>query len=317
MAKLAVIISKNEYVRNYLDSGAFKELFGNHHLTLFTSSEIEINSAQMLGFNEVEHLPTLRNLEVGQLIFDLHMLRYKSRSSSFKERIKRKFPNTVWQIRYLRTNQYWKNVLEYSSQSKQQQLTHVVRNAKSNFMQHRINQVEALLKLGKLFLKGKVKKFTYFMLASRLFFKVSVKVLKFKTKSDSHALNIFQNFNLVVIPSSAYEYQTSLILANAKKSNTKSLLLVDNWDNLSSKSILWEKPDLLACWGDQSKKHAIEIQGMPENAVVTIGTPRIDQYFFCRMNKFVNRYGISYILFLGSSLPYDEVGFLKKIDLEI
>jgi hypothetical protein len=101
------------------------------------------------------------------------------------------------------------------------------------------------------------------------------------------------------------------------KSKTKSILLVDNWDNLSSKSVLWEKPDVLGCWGEQSKEHAIEIQRMPESSVIPIGTPRIDPYFNKRIEALPSNFNFKYILFLGSSVPYDEAGFLKKLDYEI
>ena len=94
----------------------------------------------------------------------------------------------------------------------------------------------------------------------------------------------------------------------------KSIFLVDNWDNLSDKSLMWNKPDLIGVWGEQSKQHAIRIQKFQEDKVVNIGTPRFEHYFRERNNFHKPHFDFNYILFLGTALEFDEIKILKIID---
>jgi hypothetical protein len=317
MPKIAVIISRNEYVRNYLDSGAFQEILAKHEVTLFLSPNLKINSIQKNGFCGVEFLPNLTNDVIGQFVFDLYMIRYRNRSSSFRYRIKRRFPSIFWQLNYLlahRNSTFALTGISTGAEKKQTKFSSIV---KSNSAKAKIRHLKVSLKLLNSLLKGKGKKFLYFTLASKLFFPLTIRVLRRLTLNDLKSLDIFHDFSAVIIPSSAYEYHSSLVIRNAKNSKTKSILLIDNWDNLSSKSVLWEKPDVLGCWGEQSKEHAVQIQKMPEQSVIPIGTPRIDPYFNLRSNYLPSSFSFRYILFLGSSVPYDEAGFLKRLDFEI
>jgi len=317
MPKIAVIISRNEYVRNYLDSGAFQEVLSDNEVTLFLSPQLSITPAQKVGFSGVNFLPNLAKPNTGQLIFDLYMIRYRNRSSSFRYRIKRIFPPIYWQLNYLikhRKSAFASNKIPTSVQGHEFSFSSRI---KKRLKRMNSRKILVFLQLLIALLKGKSKKLLYFGLGSKFLFRQSIRILRHKTRRDLESLDIFRDYSAVIIPSSAYEYHSSLIILNAKNTNTKTILLVDNWDNLSSKSILWEKPDVVACWGEQSKEHAVEIQKMPKHSVIPIGTPRIDPYFGLRQNEMQSKFNFRYILFLGSSVPYDEAGFLKKLDFEV
>jgi hypothetical protein len=122
------------------------------------------------------------------------------------------------------------------------------------------------------------------------------------------------NADYILIPSSGYESVSMCFILVAREKGIVSVLLVDNWDNLSSKSILWEKPDYLGTWGQQSTEHAIRIQSMTDVACFEIGTPRIDKYFHLDHSKIPRLYEEKYILFLGSSVPYNEAQFVALAD---
>ena len=39
-----------------------------------------------------------------------------------------------------------------------------------------------------------------------------------------------------------------------ENSKTKTYFIIDNWDNLSSKTVFIKKPDFIGVWGKQNKK---------------------------------------------------------------
>ena len=116
-------------------------------------------------------------------------------------------------------------------------------------------------------------------------------------------------------PTNAFEPLVSEIPIICKNYDIKSYFLVDNWDNLSSKSILINQPDYISVWWRQTARHAKKIQGISSKKIFINGTPRYESCFEKRDSKFKNIYGNKkYILFLGTSLKFDEETVVKKID---
>jgi hypothetical protein len=119
---------------------------------------------------------------------------------------------------------------------------------------------------------------------------------------------------VVLFPSSAYDPVGIDVVRVCKKLHIPSLFLVDNWDNLSSKSIMWVKPDYLGVWGEQSVEHATRIQNLKKDRISIIGTPRFDEYFRVRDTNLKSHFKFNYILFVGTALAFDEAGVLFMID---
>ena len=120
--------------------------------------------------------------------------------------------------------------------------------------------------------------------------------------------------DVVVMPSSSYDPIVMDLINITKIQNIRSILLVDNWDNLSSKSILWELPDAVAVWGEQTKQFALDIQKFRNEQVTCIGSARFDNYFRVRHKKLTSHFEFKYILFLGQSLPSEEMAVLKILN---
>jgi hypothetical protein len=124
-------------------------------------------------------------------------------------------------------------------------------------------------------------------------------------------------FNLVILPSAAFE-PVVIQLAEAKAElDYKFLMIVDNWDNLSSKTVLWRRPDIIATWGKQSSQHASKIQGFPLNDVYEIGTARFSNHIKSReiYTKIASKH--SYVLFVGTFLEFNEQECLRILNDEI
>ena len=88
-------------------------------------------------------------------------------------------------------------------------------------------------------------------------------------------------------------------------------MLVDNWDNLSSKSIFWIKPDKILVWGKNMKSDALNIQKIDENKIEIVGSYRLSPNR--RENNFA---GKNVIYFVGSGLFHNyEVEIIMHLSL--
>ena len=92
----------------------------------------------------------------------------------------------------------------------------------------------------------------------------------------------------------------------SQKIKIKILYLVDNWDNLSSKSTLFSKNSTFTVWGKQTLKHANKIQKIKKNQIKLLGTPRFENYFHLRNKKIKSYFKFKYILFVESTLPVES-----------
>ena len=90
-----------------------------------------------------------------------------------------------------------------------------------------------------------------------------------KLPVDEKILNYINNTqpNLVLIPTSAIDVGAIDCVRICNDKKIDSIYLVDNWDNLSSKSIIRFKPKYIVTWGQQTLEHAVEIQEIEKNTV--------------------------------------------------
>ena len=124
--------------------------------------------------------------------------------------------------------------------------------------------------------------------------------------------------DLVLLPCSAYDPIGNDLARLAPSLGFKTLFLVDNWDNLSSKSIFWAKPDFLGVWGEQSRDHAERIHDIGRERVFLLGTPRFESYYAVdKTSPGTKAYPFPYILFCGSALAFDELSALRLLDDEL
>ncbi|WP_373533230.1 hypothetical protein [Vampirovibrio sp.] len=120
--------------------------------------------------------------------------------------------------------------------------------------------------------------------------------------------------DLVLFPSNAINPVGNDLTRLQRKHNFKTLFLIDNWDNLSSKSIFINQPDYLTVWGEQSREHATNIHDIPPERVFLLGTPRFDHYFEAMKHPLESPYSCPYILYVGCQIPFDELGSLSILD---
>lgn len=122
------------------------------------------------------------------------------------------------------------------------------------------------------------------------------------------------NPDLAVAPNNAHDPIGSELVRICKKKNILTLFLIDNWDNLSSKSLFWPNPDFITVWGQQTFEHAVNIHKFKSQKVFLIGTPRFDYYFQIRTKVSKATFDFPYILFVGTYLKFDELQVLEKMN---
>ncbi len=130
--------------------------------------------------------------------------------------------------------------------------------------------------------------------------------------------------DLVIIPCAFNDSYSLDTLKSAKALGKKTLLIMFNWDNVSSKGVLPFLPDYMAVWGEQTKEHAIRIQRMPDDRVIILGAPQFERYHMpvtpsrdewrlangLPLNKKI-------ILFTGMSRMISEIDLLVELDKAI
>ncbi len=120
--------------------------------------------------------------------------------------------------------------------------------------------------------------------------------------------------DLVIAPSGGLTPFVTDAVRSARELEITSLVLVFNWDNLSSKGAFAVKPDYLAVWGEQSVEHAVRIHGFERDRVRILGVPTFDSYFHHRPGSAPSPFPYRYALFAGCYAPFDEASALARLD---
>lgn len=124
-----------------------------------------------------------------------------------------------------------------------------------------------------------------------------------------------QDYDIIVFPSAAFDSVSVDLTRLGQELAIPTLCLIDNWDNLTSKTSFWTKPDHLGVWGEQAREQAARIHGFLPDRVHPIGTPRFDQYFSSRKTPNSSPlYPFPYLLFVGSAMPFDEIATLHHVE---
>jgi len=111
-----------------------------------------------------------------------------------------------------------------------------------------------------------------------------------------------------------------LVLASAEL-GIPCVLLMNSWDNPSSKAVLSAEPTRLVVWGEQTKRHAIEFMKLPEERIACLGAAQFGVYRQKVAESdaelralFRVPAGKRIVLYAGSSKGAHESKYLKLLD---
>lgn len=126
---------------------------------------------------------------------------------------------------------------------------------------------------------------------------------------------------IVIHPSILAGYFVNELAQLCPRLGIPFLLLMNSWDNPSTKSMNTGLPTRLAVWGPQTRAHAIEYMKIPPDRVVEMGAAQFDVYreSITESDRDLRRlFGVPtdvpIILYAGVSKSVDETTHLLEID---
>lgn len=311
---VAVYLSSAEFIRNYVRSGALRDVAEHHRLVAVLPESLQ-NHPGVRGEIFVDIIPV--HVPAGfaaaeALLQDARTHRFRSRSSSFlyrherlKERASRaplKVDASALRLRPLDLVQRW------------------------GWLHGRLAAVIAYLLSVLVWVRNFPSRSRRYWAARAISVQpIWAFALTFEWFPQRWARNVAERLgadsvDMVLIPSNAFESSLRPFLRALRQKHIKSVLLIDNWDNLSSKIILPQLPDHMGVWGEQSRSHAVEIQSMPARRVHVLGSPRFSAYINVKgatTTAFVGEGvppGDLRVLFAGCSVPFLEVPVLRELE---
>lgn len=115
------------------------------------------------------------------------------------------------------------------------------------------------------------------------------------------------NFDWLVVPCNALDELMTDYLVHAKQIGLRSLLAIDNWDNLTSKSAFVVQPDVVTVMGEKCVQYAVVIHDSNPKTVLPIGLPRFDVYRSLKKNGGAAKNSATKrVLYAGFSLAHSE-----------
>ena len=255
------------------------------------------------------------------LASSVYRWKFRKRSKSFHFREKR-FAHPFTFYSYfsisIKKIKIIKSYLKTSKGKKVTNYSHIIKGTNNKTSPIKTN-IHTLTKYIKWFFRATLLRFSIRFLSHEplftLFNHLVIKRISFPNELYRKILS--NSSDLLIFPSSAYEPLGLHLILIQKKLKSPILFLIDNWDNLSSKSVMWAHPDFVATWGKQSKQHACNIQGFSQEQVFILGTARFSNYIEMRKAKIKSHFDFEYILFLGTSLPFNEIKCLEILNSEI
>lgn len=110
----------------------------------------------------------------------------------------------------------------------------------------------------------------------------------------------------------------------ARDAKVPLIVIMNSWDNPSTKQAVAGHPDYMLVWGEQTRRHVVQFIGMPGDRVVRFGAaqfdvyrspPRISREEFCDVHDIAPHARI--LLYAGSSKETNEFEHLVAIDQAI
>ncbi len=276
---IACVLMNDQFIRNFVASGALDQLRDSFNITLLVSGRVTILPAAVGADQLCQYATNDKNEVIHFRILDLLTWQYRHRSSSFRYRLARRNKLQLSDLKYLPVKR-----------------------------QRILRLVFRILKLVLNRIKG-------WLVENRLVSPLYFRFLKSRLRPNKDLEDQLSQIapTLILCPVSAFDPDAFEILRVARNHNFKTLFVVDNWDNVSSKSVYWMKPTHIAVWGQQSAEHAIGIHGFKPEQVSNIGTARYADYFVKRLVKTKSPIELPYVLFVGTALYFDEESSLLAL----
>lgn len=290
--KKILICLPSQYYNKYIELDAFKELKKNFDVSFLLNKNKwkinpkKINKKHFYSINEKEHAHFMR-------ILQLFLVANKKLSKTFRYNFRRWYPNFKDFIKIEKTKE-----------------------------RDNVNKLPSLFTLRTLLNyihKPFLKRLIIIFFSKKIIFNLYKNFVLSKLKLNTDIIGIVNKLkpDLIIYTTHCYEPETFMMPKIAETVGAKTFFLVDNWDNISCKTVFFNKPDYLGVWGKQSKDHASKIQNLDKKKIFYLGSPKFDNYLILRNKKLKNIFKHQYVLFFGIVELYNDIEVLKNLDNEI
>ncbi len=273
MKKVLILITNDNFVRNYINTSALNDLEKNFKCFYLVNKELKTKFKKKKSF-------TYTHSSNEKKIFKKFILKQTFLNHNISKSVKFSIK------KYTKIKIWW---------------------SEENFFEKIINTPKRII-------AQLVRFFLFFIFSNSLgnFFFRNIQINMNENKDFIKAINISKP-DLVIIPTQGQDIGDYDMIRICAKKKIKTLSLIDNWDNLSSRVMLKPFANFFGVWGEQSKKHAIEIQKIKKSTISIIGTPRFDHYKNFKKKSLFN---FKYILFFeGFGLTENINEILDKLEI--
>ena len=274
--RIAVVLFNRQYIRSWIDTGLLRGLIdtGEFDITVFIPKHVLIQWADADHY-KTSVIESIEPTKAATNLVALSWVALRARSSTFRFSLERNF------------------LSDY-------RLFPFRIGVKEGFFQFLRN----LRTIG-VNTRAKRKSVLYFFPLFRL------KSRKNRQKLENgHALPpqiADGNFDWLVMPCNALDELMTDYLAHARQIKLRTILAIDNWDNLTSKSAFVVHPNLMTVMGAKCVQYAVEIHNSNPKTVLPIGLPRFDTYRTLWKNGgTTKRSSQKRVLYAGFSLAHSE-----------
>lgn len=282
--KILVVFESHKVIRTFLETNSLAEINLKHDVNYAILNDLKKNKNITKIKKKLYYEYSNLNKKIAKLITRLFYYSNFTKSKSYKFRLKR---HLNWHILYNKNIFFLKRYFHFLR----------VLISKKGLLHLFLLPIASM----------RIFRFYFYELILK-YNKIPQNINKFLKKNKNHKI-------IIIVASTGIDFFT-LLLDKIKKEykNTKDIIMIDNWDNISSKGGFWHKPNALITWGTQSSNDAKKIFNIKSSNLYEFGTPSYKNYFINRYKKEKRLYDFKYILFSGPALPFDDLNALKVID---
>ncbi len=130
--------------------------------------------------------------------------------------------------------------------------------------------------------------------------------------------------DIVLHPSLLAGFFINDLMISCERRGVPLVVMMNSWDNPSNKAMSTGMPTKLVVWGPQTKKHAMQYLGMPEDRIEMFGAAQFEVYrepVTESREELACMFGVPadkpILLYGGASKSLNETGHLRRLDAAI
>ena len=244
---VAILIINRQFIRSWIDTGLIEKIATTEKfiVKIFAPQNV-YEKLPNLAFAETENLGEIKISKRTIHTIGMELVNHRKLSRTFDWKFKRLFlPQTFM---FPRTGGLGFRAKWFLRSFKQ-------------FLGNTLNNKLAII---------------YFVKPLQIFFGLYFKILN--EKLDIPKQIVAFNPDWLIMPSASAHGIINDCLVGANLRGIKTLIAIDNWDQLTGKSTYPTKPDYFTVMGNRCVEHALNIHGCNIEQVLPYGLPRFDIY---------------------------------------